>query len=240
MVLTVNEIVDNIEFLAPLGKSDHAVLNITCSLQGRESESSDRLNYNKGDYDKIRENLDIDWDELFKSATGDVEIMWELFHSKLDSVLYCIPKVANFSSWKKNKWQRPINKNIRENIKIKSKLWKKFIATKDPSVYAQYRQISNIVRKQTRSVYKQEQNEVARISKENPKKFWNYVNSRRKSRSIISDLISQDELGTVFKADTDEKKPWFCHNSSRVFTVLNHQENLINYQTDNVNFQWIQ
>ena len=77
---------------------------------------------------------------------------------------------------------------------------------KDPSIYAQYRGISNIVRKQTRSVYRHEQNEVARLSKENPKKFWNYVNSRRKSRSTISDLICQDDLGNVSMADTDEKK----------------------------------
>jgi len=143
---------------------------------------------------------------LLKPAGEDVEVMWELFHSKMESVLHYIPKVACFSSWKKNKWQGPINKSIREKIRTKNKLWKNFIDTKDPAIYAQYRGISNIVRKQTRAVYKHEQNEVARLSKENPKKFWNYVNSRRKSRSTISDLVCQDDQRNVSKADTDEKK----------------------------------
>ena len=84
LVITKDEIIDNIELLGPLGKSDHAVLNITCNLKGQVSESTDRYNYNKGDYNRVREILDIDWDELFKPAEEDVEVMWELFHSKME------------------------------------------------------------------------------------------------------------------------------------------------------------
>jgi hypothetical protein len=66
--------------------------------------------------------------------------------------------------------------------------------------------MSNLVRKETRSLYHQEQNAVAELSKSNPKKFWNYINSRNKSKSEIADLVLHDQAGNVVKADTDEKK----------------------------------
>ena len=36
LVLTNEPIIDNIEFLAPLGKSDHSILNIHCNTQIRK------------------------------------------------------------------------------------------------------------------------------------------------------------------------------------------------------------
>jgi len=206
LVITKDEILDNIEYLAPLGKSDHAILKISCNLKWQERDNTDRYNFNRGDYNKIRECLDIDWDELFISCDGDVDEMWSLFRSKVESVMYLVPKVASFSSWKKNKWYRPISKTIRDYIKTKNKLWKDYIATKDPVTFARYRHISNLVRNETRSLYRQEQNDIAELSRKNPKKFWNYINSRGKSKSQVADLTCHDQAGNEAKADTDEKK----------------------------------
>ena len=40
-------IVENIELLSPLGKSDHAVLQIKCNLQASQEGGTTKLNYKK-------------------------------------------------------------------------------------------------------------------------------------------------------------------------------------------------
>ena len=93
----------------------------------------------------------------------------------------------------------------------------------------EYRNISNLVRKQTRNIHRTEQQEIANSCKENPKKFWNYVNSRRKVRNPIGDLVYKDATGMELKADTDEKRAKalgnffssvFCNESADYFESL--------------------
>ena len=74
-----------------------ATLLINCNLKEQAKDHIDHYNFNRGDYNKIRECLDIDWDELFESCADDVEVMWSLFRSKMESVMYLVPKVASFS-----------------------------------------------------------------------------------------------------------------------------------------------
>jgi len=49
LVITNEPFVDNIEYLAPLGKSDHSVLIVTCYIQGhRSADTFAKLNFSKG------------------------------------------------------------------------------------------------------------------------------------------------------------------------------------------------
>ena len=87
----------------------------------------------------------------------------------------------------------------------------------------EYRNISNLVRKQTRNIHRTEQQEIANSCKENPKKFWNYVNSRRKVRNPIGDLVYKDATGMELKADTDEKRAKALGNFFQVYFVMSQQ-----------------
>jgi len=75
--------IQNIEYLDPVGRSDHCVLSFTlkCYLN-YENTKSEKFNYFKGDYDKLRQELDIDWNETLsdKDAT---DIVIDIFMSKL-------------------------------------------------------------------------------------------------------------------------------------------------------------
>ena len=73
-----------IEILSPLGKSDHAILNIKCqSVLHREDNSTSKFNYGKGDYEKLRNSLDIDWVHVFNSFGNDVDKIWDYFKNEL-------------------------------------------------------------------------------------------------------------------------------------------------------------
>ena len=58
LVITNDTYIEDIEYYAPLGKSDHSVLIIKCSWQLLENKSQKvRLNYDKGDYKAFKDFL---------------------------------------------------------------------------------------------------------------------------------------------------------------------------------------
>lgn len=137
LIITNDSFINDIQFFAPLGNSDHSVLCATLETSGvnREVFTSDRLNYSKGDYSGLNEYLDINWDEYFEENYDDVEILWEKFKTRIvNAATLFIPTVKKFSGSLRDKWKRPLPKDIRQKINKKNKLWKKFIKTKKTSV----------------------------------------------------------------------------------------------------------
>jgi hypothetical protein len=84
--------------------------------------------------------------------------------------------------------------------------WRKFIRNKDIVDYDKYKSIRNKVRYNTRQLYKDEQNNIAKYCESNPKKFWNCLNNETKSHSKIDDLsyINDQGVQTVVSKDLDK------------------------------------
>jgi len=78
------ELVQNIEDIGPLGKSDHSILNIVCGIQHYTTSVNDKLNYNKGNYEAFRQYINICWDNYFCNCKNDVDKMWNLFKSIIE------------------------------------------------------------------------------------------------------------------------------------------------------------
>jgi len=58
------------------------------------------------------------------------------------------------------------------------------------------------------------------VCKTNPKKFWNYVNSKSKRREYIGDLVSMDKNGVETRVSTDgEKADTLCDYFTSVFNT---------------------
>jgi len=53
------------------------------------------------------------------------------------------------------------------------------------------------VRAESRKIIKKEQTNVARCCKDNPKKFWKYVNSKTSYRTGAGDLSYVDDNGDI-------------------------------------------
>ena len=133
---------DIVETVAPLGKSDHSVLLIGINVHSKPIDAIPKLNLNKGNYNKLREYLDLDWDSELKQCTGDVEMMWSVIkHRLLAGVYKYVPTTLPFASWKKDKWKRPLDKELRSMIRQKSILWRRYVRSKDNSVYVQYKKL---------------------------------------------------------------------------------------------------
>jgi len=65
--------------------------------------------------------------------------MWNKLSDMLSNrTTLLIPAACKFSTWKKKKWFRPMDREIKTKIKLKKKSRKKFIKTKDIVNYNKY------------------------------------------------------------------------------------------------------
>jgi len=91
-----------------LGMGDHSMLNIVCGIQHCKTPVSDKINYNKGNYEDFRKYINICWDKYFCNCTSDIDKMWNLFKSIIRvGINKFIPKVSKFDPWNKSTWIYP-------------------------------------------------------------------------------------------------------------------------------------
>ncbi|MDW0208719.1 MAG: reverse transcriptase family protein, partial [Nitrososphaeraceae archaeon] len=139
---------------------------------------------------------------------NDVEVLWEGLKSIIiDSTKSCVPP-SDSGSWKKKaSWQHPINKDLQNLIKRKHRLWARYQETKDKKYEAEFKKLRNMVRKETRKVSSRFQQEIAASCKQNPKKFWRYVNSKTKSFKPVGNITVINERSgycCVLESDIDK------------------------------------
>jgi hypothetical protein len=191
LVFTNEErMIQNLQHEAPLGKSDHAVLNFNfvCSTELRERWIT-RYVYHKGDYEKFARRLgECDWDRLF--ADEDVNKAWQIFLEVMQKLMedYIPKQRSNLNS--KTRREFPLPPEIREKIKEKNRLsrkvFKKDGVTKETR--KEYNRCRNKVQKLVKRARKDFERNLANQSKENPKVVWKYINAKAKTRAEIEEL----------------------------------------------------
>ena len=225
LVLANEDFVGEILNLSPLGKSDHSVLQFNCSLICNKLSINNRLNLNKGDFPRLRTFLTREWSADFTGCEGNVDKVWNKFKTILfDGIERFIPIVSN--NWKKkSSWNRPLSKDIIKIIKRKHRLWTRYQETRDPKYENEYKKCRNLVRKVTRNAKIKEQADVANACKTNPKKFWNYVQSKTVKKKGVGDLKVIDDNGIEqILTDDLEKASAFVQYFSDVFTMETNEE----------------
>ncbi|MEW8545715.1 MAG: reverse transcriptase family protein, partial [Candidatus Thiodiazotropha sp.] len=195
------DMVLDLEFLSPLGASDHKVLTFKfqcyCSYS---SSSSTHYNYYKGDYESIRKELNINWIEELRG--NDVNVMLQRL---MDRVYKAQEKFIPRSRPFPRKGTIPLCKKTVEAIKRKHRTWTRYLESRDERCYKLYVKARNKVKWLVRKEKREKEKGIAESSKTNPKNFWKYVNSKRKTSSGIGELHTQKGSST-FVADTDADK----------------------------------
>jgi len=98
-------------------------------------------------------------------------------------------------------------------------------------IFKKYKSARNAVSREIRKITRDEQLDVATQCKKNPKKFWNFVNSKHNAKSAVGDLLSADAHGNNVVSTDEEKAKALGMHLSRVFTT----EEKTTYNTSNVN-----
>ncbi len=218
LILTNEEgMVSDLEILSPLGKSDHACISFwfNCYIDYNNKQIK-RFLYDKGDYDAIKKELCIDWEnELDKRIT--VNEKWNFIKNKiLSSMEKHIPK-AKMNNSKHLKLKSPLDFDTLAKVKKKHKAWKKYMNSKDSKSYKEYCRIRNQVRKLSKLARRNQERKIADDAKSNPKQFWNYVNKKMKTKPSIPNLLISEN--SKKETDNDREKADILNNYfSSVFT----------------------
>ncbi|MFZ2540121.1 MAG: reverse transcriptase domain-containing protein [Oscillospiraceae bacterium] len=110
-------------------------------------------------------------------------------------------------------------------------MWNRWIETRKENIHLEYNKVRKKVKEESRRLISQEQNNIAKLSKTNPKKFWQYIKSKSTSSTNIGDLKWVDKNGIERAAETDAEKASALEEFfSSVFTKEGEQdfENLQN------------
>ena len=219
LVLTNSDIIDDLEYLSPIGKSDHVLLGFTCTIESELLQNATKFNYTKGNYDDFRNYMDRNWSNELSVFGDDIDAMWEYFSRQIFSGMKQF--IPYYSNWKKKKkWNHPINHELKELIHRKHRLWSRWTETRDEGVKRKYNKVRNVVRGRSRKLEQKIQRDIANnCSKTNPKKFWKYVRSKKDSVDTVGTLRHLDEKGEpVMVTDNEQKANVFAVQFSKVFT----------------------
>ena len=212
---------------APLGLSDHSVLNfrMLCDKNVTASTTTKYL-YDKGDYNNIiTEFGQTDWNSLFAgdNLRDDVEKQWQLFKNKyLELVDKYIPK-RTFSKTSQipGDMKGKYSKDVKLAVKRKHRLWQRYMETKDGQKCSEYVRARNRSKALIRQFQRESCRQIALSVKTNPKKFWSFVNNKTKVKSEIPHLIvnSSPNRSPVLTSTTQEKAEILSSFFSSVFTT---------------------
>jgi len=114
---------------------------------------------------------------------NDVDAYWYRIKSVINKgVSMFVPKRDKYAWKKKKSWRHSVTQEAPGLIHRKHRLWNRLLETKDPSVSREYKRVRNLVRKQSRQRDRKEQQEVARQSRVNLRRFWSYVRGKTTNR----------------------------------------------------------
>ena len=219
LFITNDDFLDNILYFSPIGKSDHSVIICNCIIKATNVVNTEKFNYNKGDYDAFRIFMNRDWYDVFSSCGDNVNLIWNVFKVIFNEGFNnFVPKLKN-NYWKrKPTWHRPISKTLKKLINRKHRLWRRFQETKSPVIEALFKTVRNKVRNESRKLQKQEELKIASSSKNNSKKFWQYIKSKTKFQSSVGNinLVAPDTDSVL--ADNADKCEAFADFFTKLYT----------------------
>ena len=191
LVFTNEEnMISNLKHLSPLGSSDHCVLRFDCICytQISKSDLKSKYNYDRGNYENLKTQLDINWEDFFDKCNQDINLMYESFLHKVKlAVEENIPEYKfSLASIKGKKINLP--QTVKRSIRIKQRRWSRYLESRDSLKYKLYRKQTDYVKKLVKQARKDEQKKIAKKIISNPKQFWSYVNSKTKIRQAIPTL----------------------------------------------------
>ena len=214
--------VSEIEYLSPIAASDHNLLKFdyNCYIS-HSNNTKTKYFYDKSDFTSMKTLFNIDWNKLFEASRclDDSDKQFNLLQKIYnDAVSNHVPRksvsTCNFSSKSKG---IPVDRSIRNHIRKKHRLWQRYMETKDPTKYQNYKKQRNKVKGLIIKIKKNLEKNVVNKIIENPKHFWAYVNSKTKTKQTIPDLECPKTRTKV--SSPEEKATLLSNHFKSVFTI---------------------
>ena len=186
--------IDQLEYESPLGKSDHCVLNFRFKIKSSiKFKPKTVYKYDKGNYKNMIKDLNIDWQNEFNLCDDDINKQWELLKSKINSSKQQhIPSYETTEDDYLRKGKIPLSPDIRKEIRKKHRSWQRAYETRHWIKVKQFREQRRKVSKLIEEAETKFEADIANESKSNPKKLWKYIKSNTKVKTGISPLTDRN------------------------------------------------
>ena len=198
-------IVSDISYESPLGKSDHACRTFYLKCYRNKSDQTRKFYlYDKGDFKQVNADLvNINWER----EIGHLADPSSAYAAFSEIMLALIDKhVPTKTLYPSRKHKNCFGKDILRSVKKKHTAWQRYMETRSGEKYLEYVRQRNKVIKLTKQVQRDYDKNIAKEAKSNPKKFWKYVKSKTKARSNIPDLCIDEEDPEKGLATEDKDK----------------------------------
>ena len=178
LVLSNNDdLIDNVSLLPPLGKSDHSTIEVLVNYLSNNSTDKLYLDYNNDDFDSMRKIFNDEFSVTLKNFT-DVNDQLSYFVKTLNIAKESfIPRKKCFINSINH---IKLDETARSTLRKKQRLWKQYLKIKDTKTYTDIKRTSNQLRHLTRKSVKEKERNISDQAKTNPKRFWKYLNQKRK------------------------------------------------------------
>ena len=120
LIITSDNFLSDIEYLSPLGMSDHSVLKFHLQLFIDRVSADDKFRWDKGDYSNLRNFLDINMDDALDTSNATVDEMWEKFKITVLNGMNLYIQKGNQKSRKSKKNDQPFSADLKEFIRKKN------------------------------------------------------------------------------------------------------------------------
>jgi Reverse transcriptase (RNA-dependent DNA polymerase)/Endonuclease-reverse transcriptase len=191
-------LIDQVEYNPPIGKSDHVVLEWDIKLTSDDMISSKRkLDYWKGDYHAVTEQLQkVDWCREFNGKT--VNEIWIIFKELLlKNVMENVPEKQD-NRKKNGKW---LSKVTLKRMKERNTAWKKYRQFKSGKNFEEYRSLRNEVTTKIRNDEDHNRKLLLQGFKGNPKRFYGYMRGMQTVKENVASLSKED--GKLTESDQE-------------------------------------
>ena len=216
LVLSRNsDTIEDLVHKSHLGKSDHLMLQfeINFDMQKPLEVKQARRNYMKTDINKFNSIMNKDWDQLLlnKSSEEAYNTFLKVYNQAVEEAVP-VTYTPVSTKYVKPPWMKPSTLKL---VKKKHNLLIRYLNTRKDEDKEAYHRVRNQVAHQTTEDRTTFEEKIAAETKQNINAFWRYVNSNRKSKKPIPDLVKPDKS----KATTDIEKAEVLNSQfSSVFT----------------------
>ena len=172
-----------------VGKSDHDVISFTVCVRPEKSTISRMtMNFRKAKFEDMRGQMRaVNWRETLRDK--DANEIWNSIRGRLERLMAeCIPmrrtKAKDSPLW--------FDRDMKKTIEKKKEAWKKWKRTGGRREEEEYRKRVNETKKKVRNKKNALERKVIQSRKTNPKSFYAYINSAKKTRGKIGPLKNEN------------------------------------------------
>lgn len=169
-----------------LGSSDHEMIFVTISMEGKAREQTKQgLNWRRADWESMRLDMAyIDWRTVLMGLS--TQDMWLLFRSKIEQTIKKNVPDRKLRTGGRAAW---MSREIMAAVRRKKRLWRK---AKSGSCMEDYREADKLVKNLIRSAKRGFEKKLANANGGSSRPFYSYVKRRTKSKPAIGPLLDKD------------------------------------------------